>query len=408
MAPLRTLLLGADAQRDPLRPALKDPQLTDLVGEAPTLAEGVGAAIALRPDLVVIAYMGDLDATIRGVDGILAANPLASLILVGASLDARELGLAMQAGIREVVPDAAGLKEAVQRSHVFLSRMRGARTASEPGRPKVGKLIVVHSPKGGAGKSTLSANLALTLAQDAAGDAALVDLSPQFGEVDLLFNLKPQAHFSDLARLGGQIDPETVSQALMAHASGLQVLASAPTPEDGELIDRTAVEGVLGALKGRFAFTVVDTAPILSEPIVRAMELADRIVLPFFPDLASLRHVQQSLKLWLELGIDLDKVELVGWSQKSEVDAEAIARVLRRPLTQQLPYVPDEALAAVNAGTPMVALSPKGAFAKAMKTFAARYQDKPQTALVEVKPASKLSELFARIRRMIDVPTQPT
>lgn len=408
MAPLRTLLLGIDAQRDPLRPAFKDPQLADLVGEASTLAEGVGAAIALRPDLVVIAYGGDLDATIRGVDGILAANPLATLILVGAQLDAREMGLAMQAGIREVVPDGSALAEAAQRAHVFLSRLRGARTASEPSRTRVGKLIVVHSPKGGAGKSTLAANLSLTLAGEAANDVALVDLSPQFGEVDLLFNLKPQAHFSDIARLGGQADPEAIAQALMSHASGLKVLASAPTPEDGELIDRAAVEGVLGDLKGRFAFTVVDTAPVLSEPIVRALELADRVVMPFFPDLASLRHVQQSLKLWLELGIDLDKVELVGWAQKSEVDAEAIARVLRRPLASQLPYVPDEALAAVNAGTPMVALAPKGAFAKAMKAFAARYLDKPQTALVEVKPTSKLSDLFARIRRMIDVPTQPT
>ncbi|HEY9899485.1 MAG TPA: AAA family ATPase [Pantanalinema sp.] len=408
MAPLRTLLLGIDAQRDPLRPALKDPQLADLVGEAPTLAEGVGAAIALKPDLVVIAYMGDLEATIRGVDGILAANPLATTILVGAVLDARELGLAMQAGIREVVPDPGGLAEAVQRAHVFLSRLRGARTASESARARVGKIIVVHSPKGGAGKSTLAANLSLTLAMEAADEVALVDLAPQFGEVDLLFNLKPQAHFSDIARLGGRAEPETIAQALMSHASGLKVLASAPTPEDGELIDRAAVDGVLGRLKERFAFTVVDTAPVLSEPIVRALELADRIVVPFFPDLASLRHVQQSLKLWLDLGIDLDKVELVGWSQKSEVDAEAIARVLRRQLASQLPYVPDEALCAVNAGTPMVALAPKGAFAKAMKVFAARYLDRPQTALVEVKPASKLSELFARIRRMIDVPAQPT
>lgn len=404
---LRTIIIGTDPQREALRRALGQGVPASIVGEAPSPADGVGMAVSLRPDLVVLAHMGDLELAIRTVDGIQATNPMAIAILVGASLEADSLAKAMQAGIREVLASAQELPAAIERAQVFVTRLKGARSVPEPGRTRAGKVIVVHSPKGGAGKTTLAVNLAVTLAKQ--GEAALIDLAPQFGEVDLLLNLKPQAYLSDIAKLGARPDAEAIDQAFCTHASGLKVIASTPTPEDGELIDRAVTTAVIRDLKAKHAYTVIDTAPVISEPILQAMEMADRILVPFFPDLASLRHVQQSLKLWLDLGIDLAKVELVGWAQKSEVDAEAIARVLHRPLATQLPYVPEEALAAVNAGNPMVLLAPNAPFAKAMKAFAQRYVEKPQTALVAVQsPTKRLNELWIRVRRMIDVPTQPT
>ncbi len=404
---LRTLLIGTDPQREALKATLGQGVPASIVGEAPSPSDGVGMAVSLRPELVVLAHMGDLEIVIRTVDGIQAANPMSIVLLVGANLEAEALGKAMQAGIREVLASPQDLPGAVERARVFVTRLKGARSTSEPARAKSGKVFVVHSPKGGAGKSTLAVNLAVTLAKE--GTAALIDLAPQFGEVDLLLNVKPQAYLSDIAKLGGKPDPEAIDQACCTHATGLKVLASTPSPEDGELIDRAVTGAVLKDLKGRHAYTVVDTAPVLSEPILQAMELADKILVPLFPDLASLRHVQQSLKLWLDLGIDITKVELVGWAQKSEVDGEAMARVLHRSLAVQLPYVPEESLAAVNAGSPMVLLAPNAPFAKSMKAFAQRYVERSQTALVKTtSPTKRLNELWTRLRRMIDVPTQPT
>ncbi|HEY9856016.1 MAG TPA: hypothetical protein V6D05_09785, partial [Stenomitos sp.] len=83
--------------------------------------------------------------------------------------------------------------------------------------------------------------------------------------------------------------------------------------------------------------------------------------------------------------------------------------VLHRSLAAQLPYVPDEALAAVNAGNPMVQMAPNGPYAKALKAYAQRFMEKKQTALVAVKsPTQRLNDMWTRLRRMIDVPTQPT
>lgn len=409
MVPLRSVLLGPPERRDGLRPLWTDPQVAMLSAEGSSLLEGLSLCRTLQPDLIVIAFGGDLESTFHGADGLLAANPMASLILVGARLDSQQMGLAMQRGIREVLGDPGDLPAALQRAQLFLSRVRGAKSQAEAQPLKKGKLLVVHAPKGGSGKSTLAVNLALALAAETPDEVCLAEVSPQFGEVALLLNVKPQAHLSDLAKLGPQPEAEAIEQALVNHSSGIKVLASTPSPEEGELITRQVTLAVLQELKHRHTYTVVDTSSHLSETLIATLEAADRILLPFFPELASLHHVQQSLRLWQTLGIDLEKVELVSWHQKSEIDSEAMARVLRRPLAASLPYAPEEVLAAINAGSPIFQASSKSPFCKALKVYAARFVEKPQTALVDLNAGtSKIFDLWARLRRMIDVSAQPT
>lgn len=406
MRPVRTVLVGTESARVAMRRALDDCPFALGVDEGERLEVAASSLKEGRADLILLAPEGELGAWLKGIEQLLADSPAAGALLVGAPLDVREMGLAMQAGIREVLPtlEPEALRAAVQRAATFLARLHGAHRGSEPVRMTQGQLVVVHAPKGGSGKSTLAVNLALALALEGADGVALVEVSPQSSELDLLLNLKPALHLSDLARLGSELEAEAIDQALVRHASGLELLASAPNPEEGELIDRGLVERVVQDLRRRRGWVVMDTPPALSEGIVRALELADRVLIPFFPDLASLRHLQQSLRLWAELGIDGAKIVLVGWGQPSEVDESAIARILRRPLGWQLPYAPEAALAAVNAGKPMV-LTPSP-FGKALRGQARQWLGMTP-AERSPHPWALLGSLGQRLRR-IDVPAQST
>ena len=63
-----------------------------------------------------------------------------------------------------------------------------------------GKVIVVVSPKGGSGKTAVSSNLAVALAQRHPGRVVAVDLDVQFGDLGTALSLKPEHTLAQLAR----------------------------------------------------------------------------------------------------------------------------------------------------------------------------------------------------------------
>jgi Mrp family chromosome partitioning ATPase len=58
--------------------------------------------------------------------------------------------------------------------------------------PRRSKVIVVVSPKGGAGKTAVSSNLSVALAQRHPGRVVAVDLDVQFGDLGLALSLSPE------------------------------------------------------------------------------------------------------------------------------------------------------------------------------------------------------------------------
>jgi pilus assembly protein CpaE len=424
MQPLRTLLIapsatGSDRQQASawlasVRKVMEDPSLAGVplavnAGEAQSPAEGIGLALGQNPDVAVIGWEGTLAPALRAAEAILASQPACTIILVGPPLDSAGMTHAMQAGVREVLNHPDEVLGALRRASVFLQRLRGAQTSQLVMPATEGKVVVVHAPRGGCGKSTLSASLAVALREAAGAEVTLVDLEPQFGSIDLFFNLKPGPSLSDLARLEGKADAEALEQALLTHPkSGVRILPAASSPEDAELVTAQTVEWTISALKARSAWTVIDTGAQLTEPILRALELADTVLVPLTMDMAALRALQQSLKLWGELGLDLEKVQVAAYQQPSDVTAEAAQRVIQCPLSHRLGWEAEQALAAVNAGEPLVLSQPNGAFAKSVKEIARAYAKPKSREVVAVVPAASnpLSQLWRVVRRMLDVPTQ--
>ena len=82
------------------------------------------------------------------------------------------------------------------------------------------KVIVVVSPKGGAGKTAVSSNLSVALAQRHPGRVVAVDLDVQFGDLGLALSLSPERTLAQLAR-ASQIEAAFVRALSQAdHISG--------------------------------------------------------------------------------------------------------------------------------------------------------------------------------------------
>ena len=112
---------------------------------------------------------------------------------------------ALRAGARDVIaPDMApaDLRAAIERAFDTATHRRRVFDGDEigAGDDDRGRVIMALCPKGGAGKTTMSTNLALALAQVAPGEVVIVDLDLQFGDVASALGLRPDLTFADAVR----------------------------------------------------------------------------------------------------------------------------------------------------------------------------------------------------------------
>src|SRR5690606_36612405 len=76
--------------------------------------------------------------------------------------------------------------------------------------PDEHRVVVVLSPKGGVGKTTISTNLAIALSRRAALDSVIVDFDSQFGDVASVLNINAQHTLEDAFTQDGVHPPLVV------------------------------------------------------------------------------------------------------------------------------------------------------------------------------------------------------
>src|SRR6476661_1548257 len=122
-------------------------------------------ALAESPDehAIVIGPTVDLEPAASLADNLRVTRPAVSVILMRRRVDTSVLAEALRSGMREVVEerDLSGLGEAIKRAHQVYRAVTGPAhsTSDVPS----GKLVTVFSPKGGVGKTTIAANMAVAL-----------------------------------------------------------------------------------------------------------------------------------------------------------------------------------------------------------------------------------------------------
>ncbi|MBM4407586.1 MAG: hypothetical protein FJ038_03040 [Chloroflexi bacterium] len=234
--------------------------------------------------------------------------------------------------------------------------------AREPAR--AGGLVVVFSPKGGVGTTTVAVNIATLAAQVHPGRALLVDLDLQFGQVATHLNLAASHSLIDLARDEESVrDPDLLAPFLAEHQSGLRVLQAPGSPELAQLVTGRNVERLISGLSSVFEVVVVDSGSTLDERSLAALELADRIVIPITPELGSLKALSTMLDYLNEIGSLMSKATFVlnNLFAKDLLKASDIEGALGTRIAMELPYDPLVYLKAVNEGVPVLTGSPKSA-----------------------------------------------
>ena len=213
----------------------------------------------------------------------------------------------------------------------------------------------------------MAVNCAALLASGGAGSdvvgasVVLVDLDLQFGQVATHLNLQPKLDFSrlavdDLART----DPDGLEGYLTAHASGLKVLASPPSPDSAARISVEEVEQVIQTLRTTFDFVVVDCGTRLDPRTIWVIEQAQENVFVVFPELGSLRAMSDFMAFLGEAAILQGRTHFVvnHISARELLKTRDVENLLRSRPTAEIPFADVDMIRSVNEGSPIVLSRP--------------------------------------------------
>jgi len=228
---------------------------------------------------------------------------------------------------------------------------------------KMGKVIVVVSPKGGSGKTAVASNLAACLAMHFPGRVAALDLDVQFGDMCTSLGLHPEHNLAELAQ-SNQVDATTIKLFLTPYDPGLYVLCGARTPAEADLVTHEHVSRVIPMLAADFDYVVVDTPAGLDERTLSALECASELLMVSSLDITSIRSLRKAVEAMDALGLTkarrfvLNRADAkVGISPADAAEAVGWPIECTIPTAREIPF-------SMNVGSPVVKLHPRSAVAK--------------------------------------------
>ena len=234
------------------------------------------------------------------------------------------------------------------------------------------KVIVVISPKGGCGKTAVSSNLSVALAQRYPGRVVAVDLDVQFGDLGTALSLTAEHTLAQLARTS-QIDATTVKLFLTLYYNGLYVLAGASDPVDADSIGHAHVSQVLPLLAQNFDYVIVDTPAGLDERTLAAIECATDLLLVSSLDVTSIRSLRKELDALDHIGVKAERQLVlnradakVGLNPSDAEEAIGMKIYCSISSSREIPL-------SLNLGTPVVISEPKSVVAKQLQQLAQLY-----------------------------------
>jgi pilus assembly protein CpaE len=362
--------------RENVRKLLAFESDVEVIGVAATGREAVQLARDLQPNIIMMDInMPDMDG-ITAVELITREVPIAQVIMMSVQSEADYLRRSMLAGARDFLTKpftGEDLVSTIRRVHRMGQTRAATLAAAAPlaAQPQAGKggtgvaalpgqeggVIVVFGPKGGIGTTTLAVNLAVALQQRLdGGRTILVDASLQFGDVGVFLNLPPNRNITDLCATIDDLDPDSIDTSAVAHASGIRALLAPPRPEMADLVSPDYLKRILEELRRQYDFIVIDTATIINDTILTALDLADRIVLVATPDIPSIKNARLFFEITDALNYSPHKIMLVlnKMDRRSGITAQMIEDNIKHQVVGQIPLDEFLVLTSINRGVPIM------------------------------------------------------
>ena len=155
-------------------------------------------------------------------------------------------------------------------------------------------IYAVTSGKGGVGKSTISLNIAILLAQ-LKKNILLIDADVHLGNLDLLLGLRPEYTIADV--IMGKQDLKDI---IIPGPGGVDILPASSASMDVLSIEEevlTRLGTAFSQFEHEYDAVLVDTAAGITKDVMSFVHGADKVILVVTPDPASIADAYGMIKL---------------------------------------------------------------------------------------------------------------
>lgn len=350
----------AVVENDDLRFEMKSNLMDDEIAFLGFSKSGEAAlekALSLKPDVVLLAYENEESLDIA--QKIYVSLPGCAVILMCEEIDISIVNKAMTAGIRKVIELKSSSQELVDSIQIGFS-MESARFINSSSKQinTQARIISVFGPKGGIGKTTISANLAVAIAKKGK-KVAVLDLNLQFGDLNLFFDIQPKDTIAELVQEKQSFDIDTIKSFMMLHSSGVSILCAPKSPELAEIVTAEHIEKIINTLRPYYDYIIIDTAPIFNDSSIAAIENANLVLMIVTLEISTLRNAKISLDIFESLQ-QKEKIQiLVNRNAPSLISVKDTQSILDMSVKYKVSSDWKTAISSLNKGVPLVIDAPR-------------------------------------------------
>ncbi len=234
--------------------------------------------------------------------------------------------------------------------------------------------MTLFSTKGGAGKTTIGLNLAITVKRLTGKRVIFVDADLQFGDAAIMLNLQPQKTLHNLTEEPPPWTSDLVCEYITHHEpSGIDVLLAPAKPEFAESVQVEHIEEVLRLLKERYDYIFVDTSPVFRNTELAVLDLSTMIFVIVTLELSAIKSIKLCLELLGNLNYPNEKIKLIlnrGYPPMGGIEVNDVQNGLRKEVVSLIPSAGKEVVSALNKGTPFMLTDQNSDLSKAFNKLA--------------------------------------
>jgi pilus assembly protein CpaE len=375
--------LAEHANRQHVEQALEGDPSVEVLGYADYLDDWADL-LEQQADIVVVGCSARDESGTHMVDRAVKHRPDRPVVVMTESSPNGFLRTAFEAGADDVITLPQSASEVAFTLQKVVTRRKGL---SVPGKATA-PLIAVLGPKGGTGKTLISTNLAVALAQRDA-NVVLVDLDLQFGDIGLALGLSPERTMYDLMKAGAPFDHEKLDRHLIEHSSGVKVLIAPTRPDQASALSVDFLRDIYASLRTMCDAVIVDTPPGFTPEVIATIDVSSDICMVGMLDSLSLKNTKLGLETLDLMGYETDHISLVlnRADTRVGITPEDVSTIVGRSPDVSVPS-DREIPRSVNEGTPIVAAKPQSGAAKAFRSLADRYAKTPAPTPAPLPTAS--------------------